>query len=318
MFQTALRSSGCAKRILVVEDDEVDYQRYKRFLAEDTFESYQLTHVTSAGQGLEQVLVEKYDCVLVDFKLPDASGLEFILQYKHSAVESLPALVLLTGYGDANLAVQIMKEGVQDYLDKGTLSSEMLIRTIRSAMANVEMRDQLAQSNAKLREKALHDPLTSLANRVLFEDRCETALELAKRNDKNLAMLLLDLNDFKQVNDTHGHAVGDHVLKEAAKRLGTCLRGTDTLSRLGGDEFAILLQDVGGVEGAFSVIRRLEETTAYPVEAERLTLPVSISIGMAMFPQDGTHYTDLMHAADAAMYAKKQAQKAQKKVAVNK
>ena len=158
-----------------------------------------------------------------------------------------------------------------------------------------------------LEHQALHDGLTGLPNRTLLADRLTHALRTAKRDGKPLALLLLDLDRFKEVNDTLGHQVGDVLLCEAARRLATAVRGSDTIARLGGDEFAALLPAVTDLERARRVAKRIIAALEPPFEVvDGLSLEVGVSIGIAMFPDHAEDATKLLTCADVAMYTSKQ------------
>lgn len=157
------------------------------------------------------------------------------------------------------------------------------------------------------RHQAEHDPLTGLPNRVLFLDRLQQALAANRRQHKQFALLFLDLDRFKQINDTLGHRAGDLVLQQVAKRLTHCVRRVDTISRLGGDEFVVLLADIGGVDQAAHVASTVMQQLAQPVALERQQhITPSVSIGIAICPSDGQTAETLLHHADVAMYHAKQ------------
>lgn len=152
---------------------------------------------------------------------------------------------------------------------------------------------------------ALHDPLTGLPNRRLLADRLGNMLERAERNHIRAAVLMIDLNGFKQINDTYGHAVGDEFLREAALRLGAQVRKADTLARSGGDEFTVLVSDIMQPDGAEILARKLQEELDQPVAVRDLQLCVSASIGVALYPEDGRTANELCARADAEMYQAK-------------
>jgi diguanylate cyclase (GGDEF)-like protein len=169
-----------------------------------------------------------------------------------------------------------------------------------------EMRDSLAQREARIVDLAFRDPLTGLANRTLFNDRLGQAVGLATRTGHAMSVLLIDLDRFKNVNDVLGHPVGDELLVQVASRLTRELRRTtDTVARIGGDEFAVLLP-AQGREGAALVARQLLTALESPVTIEGQTVDVSGSIGIATYPEDGANPTELMAHADSAMYVAKQ------------
>ncbi|HWL70046.1 MAG TPA: EAL domain-containing protein [Geminicoccus sp.] len=157
----------------------------------------------------------------------------------------------------------------------------------------------------RLEQMALHDPLTGLPNRVLFADRAEQAMALAERRGESCAILMLDLDRFKQVNDTLGHDIGDLLLRAVAPRLAEPLRRTDTLARLGGDEFAVLLPPPTSADEAVEVARRLVQAMHPQFLIEGFSLGLGVSIGIALRPRHGNELDALLRSADEAMYAAK-------------
>lgn len=159
-----------------------------------------------------------------------------------------------------------------------------------------------------LQRQALHDALTDLPNRVLFDDRLEHAIAAAERSNGPLAVLLLDLDRFKEVNDTLGHHAGDQLLRDVAARLREAVRKGDTVARLGGDEFAVLFPTVGGEAEAWELTRRLLDALAQPFQLDGLAYDVAVSTGIALYPQHATDKDRLLQYADVAMYAAKREQ----------
>ncbi|MDQ1488788.1 MAG: hypothetical protein QOJ23_1302, partial [Actinomycetota bacterium] len=157
-----------------------------------------------------------------------------------------------------------------------------------------------------IERRADHDALTGLPNRMLFGDRLARALAHARRNDVPVAVMFVDLDRFKEVNDSLGHAAGDQLLREVARRMRACVRDEDTVARLGGDEFALLLPHVSGVDGVVRVARRLLEALAEPADLGGAPVVVTPSIGISLFPQDGADANDIVEGADAAMYRAKE------------
>jgi diguanylate cyclase (GGDEF)-like protein len=163
------------------------------------------------------------------------------------------------------------------------------------------------QAEEKIRQMAYHDSLTGLPNRKLFSDRLGIALAQAKRNQKGVAVTMLDLDHFKDVNDTLGHDVGDLLLKAAAERLSAALRKGDTVARFGGDEFVLILPDLKGMEDVIQVAQKIVESFRKPFLIDTHELLVTTSIGIAVYPHDGTDEGILLKNADIAMYQVKQA-----------
>jgi diguanylate cyclase (GGDEF)-like protein/PAS domain S-box-containing protein len=164
---------------------------------------------------------------------------------------------------------------------------------------------KVKESQDKLDHLAHHDPLTGLPNRLLFHDRLGRALVRAARRDRQLAVMFIDLDRFKTVNDTLGHHVGDELLKQVASALSACLRDGDTLARLGGDEFIVLLDDVDGERGVRAVAEKLMQLFERPVLVSDYELFVTGSVGISLFPQDAQDPNMLVRSADVAMYQAK-------------
>jgi diguanylate cyclase (GGDEF)-like protein/PAS domain S-box-containing protein len=160
-----------------------------------------------------------------------------------------------------------------------------------------------------MRHMASHDVLTGLPNRYLFKDRFAQALARAKRDSGKAALLFVDLDGFKPVNDTHGHDVGDLLLKGVAMRLESSLRATDTVARIGGDEFVVALTDIQTVEDATRIAGNLIDALNVPFDLAGREIRVGASVGVALFPDHGATADDIGRAADAAMYAAKRAGK---------
>ncbi|MHB8704993.1 MAG: diguanylate cyclase domain-containing protein [Coriobacteriia bacterium] len=154
-----------------------------------------------------------------------------------------------------------------------------------------------------IRKMAYYDMLTGLPNRALFDDRLAVAIGHAERDDHSFAVMFMDMNDFKLVNDTLGHNVGDELLAEVAKRLGRVVRRSDTVARLGGDEFTVLLPKVSTRKAAALVARKITQVMDEPVLTDKGAVPIDLSIGIAFYPSDGKSFSELMYAADMAMYA---------------
>jgi len=185
-----------------------------------------------------------------------------------------------------------------------------LVETLQDSERQLELRvaartGELEEANRKLHDAAHHDPLTGLANRLLLDDRLEHAITHATRGDRAMAVLLLDLDNFKQVNDQYGHRAGDELLKTVGRRLQTSVRAADTVARIGGDEFAIVLEELQSTVNVWPVAEKIVAGITAPVLVDGQELMVTISIGIALFPGHGTTIRDLLKHADEALYAAK-------------
>ena len=176
-----------------------------------------------------------------------------------------------------------------------------------SAQVIAVVRDMTARREleARLEHEALHDPLTDLANRTLFFDRLRQAMLQARRDRRQVAVVMLDIDNFKAVNDTHGHQAGDRVLHRVARGLSAGLRATDTVARIGGDEFAWVLPGVSGRHAATVMMAKLLQAVPARVVVGRRAVDVSVSAGLALFPDDGGDVDALMRVSDVHLYAAK-------------
>ncbi len=191
-----------------------------------------------------------------------------------------------------------------------TLEHRVAERTEELKQANKTLTKEI-EYRKRAEEQAKHlayvDPVTGLANRLLFNQRLGQAFRLAERYKRNMAVIMIDLDHFKKVNDGFGHPVGDDVLIETGRRIGQIIRGSDTLARMGGDEFMVILSEVAARQEATLVIRRIQQALRETIKLPYFEQAVTASLGYALFPDDGEDTAALVHAADKAMYkAKKQ------------
>ncbi|HEY9909512.1 MAG TPA: diguanylate cyclase, partial [Thermosynechococcaceae cyanobacterium] len=191
---------------------------------------------------------------------------------------------------------------IRDITERKLMEEELKRTAAELVRSNVE----LQLSADRLNHLANHDTLTGLPNRKLFQERLAQAIEWASENSQQVGLLFMDLDGFKQINDSLGHNVGDLLLKAVGRRLTGCLRGSDTVSRLGGDEFTVILPGIPTVQDAARVADKILATLAHPFELQDQTIAVTLSIGVSLYPQDANTAEDLIKAADTAMYRAKE------------
>ena len=254
-------------------------------------ESYRLDEFPAT----RQVLVEQRPRI-VDINDPAADPAE--LRYLESIGHRSLAMVPLIAAGRTIGLIEITARQAQAFDGQAVELATMLAGEAAMALENARLYDEI-------RHQALHDGLTGLANRVLFRDRIEHAVARTGRTGGRLAVLFVDLDDFKQLNDTHGHGRGDDVLINVARRVSATIRPSDTAARLGGDEFAILIEDVGDESEALGVATRVASALREPMALGRATVHTAASIGVAMGGDASETADELLRNADVAMYAAK-------------
>jgi diguanylate cyclase (GGDEF)-like protein len=282
--------------VLLVEDNPGDARLVVELLSEATGDVFSVTHVEQLADARQVVMESGTGCVLLDLSLPDAARLEALMQLR-AAAPDVP-IVILSGLQDELLAVKAVQEGAQDYLVKGRVDGAAIGRSIRYAVERKALEMQTAH-------KALHDPLTGLPNRDLFHDRLTHAVTRAKRHQSLIGVMFLDLDRFKPINDTLGHAVGDKLLIALAQRLEDGLRGSDTPARFGGDEFVVLCEDVADEQHVVAIAERLQRAIAEPFMIDEHELTVTSSMGVVVTDGRDQSAGELIRNADAAMYRAK-------------
>ena len=283
-------------RILLVDDDEDDFLLTKALCQRIHHANLQLEWAASYTEGERKIAHGAHDVVLVDFRLGERNGLELLREVVPFCAAPC---ILLTGQGGHDIDVEAMRAGASDYLVKDELSAPLLERAIRYAIERKRGEERLAKL-------ALYDPLTGLPNRVLLRDRLGQEISRASRYDSGVALLFLDLDRFKTVNDSLGHDAGDELLRVCAGRLTRCARKIDTVARIGGDEFVMVLSSIPSTEGAGVVAERILASMAQPFDIGGRELRVTTSIGITFFPHDADSADALLKNADLAMYRAKE------------
>ena len=291
-------------KLLIIEDNPADQFLYKRYLKRIFGDTVNCIYSETATNAIEYLSNESVDCILLDYQLPDMTGIDCLKKIADTKAQSTP-VILLTGQGSEKIAVEVLKLGVYDYLIKNEISEELFKRTIIKALKQSSANLENKKEEQKIRYLAHHDVLTKLPNRFNFEQSALRALARAKRHERTLSILLIDLNKFKEANDTYGHLVGDLLLQETATRFKAELRAEDSIARLGGDEFIILLEEIAQSEHASIVAKRLVETIKKPFILEGNQVCIGASIGIAIYPVHGENLNELMSHADEAMYEAK-------------
>ncbi len=282
--------------VLLIEDNPGDARLIREMLAEDPEDRFRLHCTDRLSRGLDFLSAEKAGLVLLDLSLPDSHGLDtFVKVFAHAP--QIP-IIVLTGNDDDTVALSAVKTGAQDYLVKGRLDRELLMRSMQYSIERKRYQEQLER-------QANYDMLTGLPNRTLLHDRLRQSV-FAQRDERSMAVVFIDIDHFKFVNDSLGHRVGDELLKSIGERLKLVVREGDTVARLGGDEFVLILNDQPQQDVIFRAMQRICSKVAEPSLISGKELYVTCSAGISLYPQDGRDVDTLLKNADAAMYRAKE------------
>ena len=203
----------------------------------------------------------------------------------------------------AEEAALVAKRRMVELLERAEHELEQRVKERTRELTLINSR--LQEQESRLKGLAMYDPLTGLANRRLLDERIEEALSSCSHKSHKVALLLIDLDKFKPVNDTHGHEVGDALLRAIAGRLQSLVRSSDTVARIGGDEFVIVIPGMGDTSRAQQIGENVIRELSQPIAEDEHTLNISASVGMAFYPDDGLNGASLMRQADKAMYEAK-------------
>ena len=243
-----------------------------------------------------------YDLILLDIQMPGMDGFQVMEGLKDIETESYLPVLALTAQPAHKL--HALQAGAKDFISKPFDMAEVAMRVHN--MLEVRLLHKAARGHGKMLESlALHDPLTGLANRRLLAERMSLAIAHARRNRNAMAVVYLDLDGFKQINDTLGHGSGDALLKMVAARLTAMVREVDTVARLGGDEFMLALWHVSSADDAAKVASKVIGAVSQPYDIEGHIVSITTSAGVSIYPVHGEDADTLMKNADLALYEAK-------------
>jgi diguanylate cyclase (GGDEF)-like protein len=288
--------------ILVVEDDSTA-NRLDEVLSRPEGTRYRLTRVLRVEEALLKLQESHFDAMLIDLSVHEGYGLDSLMRAS-AAARSIP-IVVLTYHRDEATAMKAARAGAQDYLTKGEVTPELLSRTLVHAIERHRILQDLTLAKQRQRFLATHDTLTELPNRYWFMEQLKTALNAAQRRGTQLAVMFFDLDGFKAVNDNLGHAIGDELLTDVAKRLRKAIRKSDIIARIGGDEFLAAIQDFDAEETPMLVADTIRKEIEKPYHLGGNECWISASVGIAVHPQHGDSPDQLIQRADTAMYESK-------------
>ena len=290
-------------KLLIIDDDEFDRKSIVRAL-HGSSPSVDFLQASTAKMGLEIAKSTKLDLILLDYVLPDSNGLNTLKEIRDLKSEQT-AIVMLSHQDDEKLSEEAILFGAQDFLRKDEVRPERLKRVIHQARHRYQLEATLLETQHELRKQAELDALTGLANRYMLNRVLQSSVKSAQRKG-TLALMLLDLDHFKEVNDTFGHLVGDKLLIQVTQRLNSVVRDSDLLARIGGDEFVIVVNDMESEEKAALLVKRIFNVLMQPFDLGAIEWKITCSIGIATLGSLVSDSSGLLKCADIAMYRAKE------------
>jgi len=288
--------------IAIVDDDAAIRRLVRLFLKR---EGYDVLEYTTGEEARTALMTEPWDLVILDRKLPDMDGVELARDLRSRSDFRTRYIIMLTGEAEQEDKVKGLELGADDYITKPFQYPELLAR-IRAGKRIVDLQKELLETNKRLELLSITDGLTKLHNHRYFQDELARAFEESQRYQRPLSLAMIDIDFFKKFNDTHGHAVGDDVLKRAAELYRSSVRSTDLVARYGGEEFAVMMPETSLDDGITFAekIRHMIEST--PLETQAGPLNVTVSLGVASVPHSRIRSAkELIVAADKALYRAK-------------
>jgi diguanylate cyclase (GGDEF)-like protein len=289
---------------LFVSSSEAHVARVRGWL-DGVAAAFTLETVPDLASALARLRERAFRVLLIDLASLGGERLAWLDPVRR-ANPSVP-VIALSDRDDPDEALEMLRDGAQDYLDMHAESPRRIVRCIRHAIERHRLIAELRDARRRAQFAATHDPLTLLPNRHLFEEQVQRAIPHALRKGTQAALLFVDLDRFKSINDSLGHAAGDEVLVQVADRLSCFTRSSDVVARVGGDEFLILMTDVRGEFAPSTVANKIQELLAPPLLVQGREHWVGASIGVAVLPRDGEDVETLMRRADLALYQAKAA-----------
>lgn len=283
--------------VLLIENNDANSLYLKEMLFDVAEGKHLITVVRTVAEAMTLLKNKNFDIVITDLDLPDTNGLDIIKSIQ--VTNSKLPIVVLTGQTNEQLALKIIKMGVQDYLIKGQGDAHLINRVIDYSIERKKNFEELSHL-------VNCDNLTGLANRPLFLERLDRALIRADRNKTLVALFVIDLDRFKNINETLGHEAGDNLLVDVANRLKKCTREGDTIARLGGDEFTIIMEDIRSIDDVETVAEKVSSFMQGKFCIKQHDVFVTPSIGITVYPLDDTESGNLFINADSAMYDAKE------------
>ena len=287
-------------RILIVDDQEANVQLLEQMLREAGYRCVASAMDPHTVCALHRA--HHYDLILLDLQMPGMDGFQLMEGLKEFEPDGYVPILVITAQPGHKLRALV--SGAKDFISKPFDLMEAKTRIYNMLEVRL-LYKQLEHSNRALEFLALHDALTGLPNRQLLMDRLSLAIAHARRNKSTMAVMYLDLDGFKQINDTLGHDAGDTLLRMVADRLVAAVRQEDTVARLGGDEFVITLWELSHADDVAKLVSKVIQAVSQPYSIQGRSVSITASAGVGIYPAHGEEEETLMKSADLALYEAK-------------
>lgn len=288
------RTSGKQESVLIVDDDQSTRLTIAEALRSD---GIQIEHAANGQEGVIKFQQVKPDLVIMDAMMPIMNGFDACRKIRSLTDGQCIPILIITALENDETIECAFRSGAADFIPK-PINLAVLRQRVKRVLA-------ARQSEMRVKQLAYSDPLTGLPNRMAFAARLQQDLAYARRNHNKLAVMFIDIDHFKDVNDNLGHAAGDELLKMLAERVAGCVRSEDTLARLGGDEFVVVLSSIHSPNGANIAAGNILKALSRPFDIDGTEIFVGASIGISIYPDDGENKEALIKNADTAMYRAK-------------
>jgi diguanylate cyclase (GGDEF)-like protein len=286
------------RRVLLIDDEPTQFSCMRELFGLFHGEHFVLDWAPTFGEGLVSLLSGKYVACLLDYQLGERNGIELLQQA--NVAQCRTPVILITGWPSGDTDLEAINAGALDYLIKSEINQHILERSLRYAI-------KMAESMNALRQAAIHDEVTGLLNRRALDRLLEEECQRTSRFNRSFALTLIDLDLFKNVNDNHGHQVGDLVLRHVASLLAGQVRSIDRVARYGGEEFAIVQieTECAGALHSATRLQALLSEMPFMLPNKGMTISITLSAGVASFPRHGQNVESLLSSADRALYEAK-------------
>ena len=281
--------------VLVADDDPAIRLILRHSMEQD---GYRVVEASNGLEALQMTVRQSPDLILMDAVMPQMDGFRATSEIKQMKEHEQTPVLIITALDDNDSVNQAFEVGASDYITK-PVNWSVLRQRVRRLLYTLA-------AERKIRHLAYHDTLTGLPNRLLFMDRMDQAINRAVRAKDRFALLFIDIDHFKVINDSMGHEAGDELLTLVTERLSQCIRRSDTIARLGGDEFTILLENINAPEDVINIANNLLKKMSQPLQLHGRDVYVGASMGIAVYPEDGNTFGNLLKNADTALYRAKE------------